>query len=524
MRIKTLLPLACVAAGSLALAGCTTGSSSGSPAAGGEMSTDTIRTTLEVPTSFDPTQTLGLPDFWMARMGFDTLVRQDNGGEFAAGLAESWDVRPTGTTFTLRDGITCSDGTPITPTVVKDSLEYLADPKTASPVIGQVFGPGNTATIQADDEAGTVDVTLEKPWPDLLAGLAMSSAGVICPAGLEDPKALADGTAEGAQSGPYVLSDRQHGVSYTFTLRDDYDAWPQYNSEVAGVPAKNLVFDVVADRNTQANLLLSDQLDIIQIDGALMERFQNEPAYTVAAQPFSDFFVVFNQREGSPFRDPEIRKAVAQVLDAKTFEDITSNGHGQTSRSLVAEGTTCAAPEEAPVIKSNPEAAKKVLKGVDIRLVGPNIAGPQGSGNVYIQEQLRAAGANVTLKNSDVGSWIGQVFGEPSSWDMTMYADLNFPGTMANPLTAFVGPTIQEGGANVGATDNAEAEQAFEDFRTAEDEAAACAALQESMHSLIANADAIPLSNNPRLTVAAEGFEVSHRGTTIDDPILRITQ
>ena len=523
MRTKILLPVACLATSALALAGCTTGSSSSAPAKSGEMSTNTIRTTLEVPTSFDPTQTLGLPDFWMTRLGFDTLVRQDDNGHFASGLAESWDVNPNGATFTLREGLTCSDGTPITASVVKDSLEYLANPATASPVIGQVFGPGNSATFAADD-ARTVKVSLREPWPDLLSGLAISSAGVICPAGLKDPKALADGTAKGAQSGPYVLSDRQHGVSYTFTLRDDYHAWPKYSSEVPGVPAKTLVFNVVGDRNTQANLLLSNQLDIIQIDGALMERFKNEPDYTVSTQPFSDFYVIFNQREGSPFRNPEARKAVAQVLDAKTFEGITSNGHGQASRSLVAEGTTCAAPDKAPVIQSDPEAAKKVLQGVNIRLVGPNIAGPQGSGNVYIQEQLRAAGANVTLKNSDLGTWVGQVYGEPSSWDMTMFADLNFPGTVANPLTAFIGPTIQEGGGNIGATNNTEAEKAFAAFRASTNADAACAALQESMHSLIANADAIPLSNSPRLTVAGKGFEISHRGSTIDDPILRITQ
>ena len=93
------------------------------------------------------------------------------------GLATEWTSTPTTAVFTLRDDATCSDGTTITPTVVKDSLEYFARPDSRIDAPwSQVFGPGNVPTITADDAAGTVTIDLENPWPDLVAGLTSSPA------------------------------------------------------------------------------------------------------------------------------------------------------------------------------------------------------------------------------------------------------------------------------------------------------------------------------------------------------------
>jgi peptide/nickel transport system substrate-binding protein len=528
MKRSTYSAGAAIAAAGLLLTACTTsGSSTSSPTTAdgaAALSTDTVRTTIDLPSTLDPTQGLSLPDFLTARMSYDTLVRKDQGNKLTGGLAESWEAAPKGAVFTLRQGLTCSDGTPITPAVVKASLEYLASPKTASAAAPQVFGPAGAPTITADDAANTVEIALAEPWPDMLAGLSIAQTGIICPAGLEDPEGLAAGTAAGSESGPYLLSGKEHGVRYTYSLRDDYDAWPAYESALPGQAASTIEYNVIVDKNATANQLLSGQLDIGFVNANSLPRFEGNDAYTVTNEAFSDFYVLFNQREGSPFTDPAKRKAVAQVLDRAAFEGITSMGEGQAPTQLVAEGTQCSDPAQSPVIAVDEAAAKPVLDGVKIRMVGAQILGPQGSGNVYVQEQLRAAGADVTLENLDVGGWIGTVFGEPNGWDLTVYADLNFMGTMSNPLNSMVGPAIEEGGGNIGAVQNAEAAKALEEFRTASDDESRCAALQESMNAIISNADAIPLSNDPRLMVAADGFAVVSYGGALDDQHNRITK
>ena len=527
MHLRSLLPAGvAVAAAGFLLTGCTTSgsASAGSAQGAASASTDTVRTTIDLPATLDPAKGLSLPDFLAARMSYDTLVRKDDGGTLAGGLAESWETTPKGAVFTLRQGATCSDGTPITPAIVKASLEYLAAPETGSAAAPQVFGVAAPPEITANDAEGTVAIELAEPWPDMVPGLSMAAAGIICPAGLEDTKALAAGTAEGSESGPYTLSDKEHGVRYTYTLRDGYDAWPRYAAPLPGLTPRKIVYNVIVDKNATANQLLAGQLDTGFVNANSLPRFAGNAKYTVVNEAFSDFYLLFNQREGSPFTDPAKRKAVAQVLDRAVFENITSSGQGQVTTQLVANGTRCAAPEQSPVVGLDPEVAKKALDGVKIRMVGAQILGPQGSGNVYVQEQLRAAGAEVELENLDVGGWIGTVFGEPSGWDLTVYADLNFMGTMSNPLNSMVGPAIEAGGGNIGATDNAEAAAALAEFRAASTDEARCSALQSAMNSVVANADAIPLSNDPRLMVSADGFSVVSLGGALDDQYHRITK
>ncbi|MDR6989142.1 peptide/nickel transport system substrate-binding protein [Paenarthrobacter nitroguajacolicus] len=516
-----------ISATGLLLTGCTTGattSNNGSSANAGAGATTTVRTTIDLPGGFDPTQARSLPDYIAARMSFDTLLRKDADNKLAPGLAESWQTSGTGAVFTLRKDATCSDGTPITPTVVKNSLEYLTSKDAGSSVPPQVFGNAGPPTITADDAAGTLSVTPAAPWPDMLTGLTISATGVICPAGLKDTAALAAGTAKGAESGPYVLSAKEHAVRYTYTLRDGYNAWPKYAAALPGLAAKTVVFNVIDDKNATANQLLAGQLDIGFINANSLERFKGNQKFTVSAEPLSDFYVLFNEREGSPFTEPAKRKAVAQVLDRAAFENVTSMGNGQVTKQLVAKDTKCSNPDQSPVIEPDPEAAKALLKGLKIRMVGAQIVGPQGSGNVYVQEQLRAAGAEVALDNLDVGGWINKVYGEPSAWDLTVYADLNFAGTMSNPINAMVGPTIQEGGGNVGGTTNPDAAAALERFRQSTSEEATCSALQDAMNAIISNVDAIPLSNDPRVMVAGDGFAVISKGGALEDQSLRITK
>ena len=57
----------------------------------------------------------------------DTLVYVDDAGTIYPWLAESWEVSDDGLTYTLtiRDGVTFSDGTPLTAEVVARNLNVL---------------------------------------------------------------------------------------------------------------------------------------------------------------------------------------------------------------------------------------------------------------------------------------------------------------------------------------------------------------------------------------------------------------
>lgn len=520
MKKKIVRPAIAVAiGGALALTACSGGGSGGSGGGDEFTPTDTIRATIDIPATFDPMVGMSLPDFVLARTSFDTLLRKDDSG-LVPGLAASWEATPNSATFTLREGATCSDGTPITATVVKNSLDaFAASPGT---IVPQTFG-SQVPAITADDAAGTVQIDLEQPWAYLPQALSSSPTGIVCPAGLADPEGLAAGHVEGAESGPYVLTSSESGVRYTYELREDYDSWPEWTTDIAGEPAKTLQYVVSPDTSATSNLVLDGQLDIAKIMPDSIDRFETQAGYEVTPFLFADFYLIYNEREGSPFTDPAVRNAVAQVIDRDEFNTVTLQGLGEVSTTLASSAVQCVSGDNLGIVPADSAAAAAVLEGVTIRLVAPQVVGTNGSGNVYLQETLRAAGAEVILENVDVGTWISTVYTQPNDWDLTVFADLNFLGSLSSPIGPFIGPEILEGGANIGATQADGVEQLYEEARALADEEARCAILQEAAEKLVADSHATPIITDQYIYVQRPGFEAHMLGGSLDDHIFRIT-
>jgi len=91
-------------------------------------------------------------------------------------LAEKWTLAPDNVTytFTLRDGLKFSDGSPLKASDVKFSLERLRDTKDS--VMGSMYKV--IAKVEAPDDK-TVVITTDKPSAPLLSTLAMFAAAVV---------------------------------------------------------------------------------------------------------------------------------------------------------------------------------------------------------------------------------------------------------------------------------------------------------------------------------------------------------
>ncbi len=109
------------------------------------------------PGKLDPEQTAGAGAQQVAEFSYDTLVHQLPGGKIVSGLATKWKVlSQTKVRFTLRSGVTCSDGTKMTASVVKKNLDYIANQANGSPLI--IYVPVGTKTV-ANNAKRTVTVT-----------------------------------------------------------------------------------------------------------------------------------------------------------------------------------------------------------------------------------------------------------------------------------------------------------------------------------------------------------------------------
>ena len=483
----------------LAVSACTTGSStpgSGSTASGGTAATSSsvaIAMSSD-PTTLDPAKGSVAADFLMERMMFDTLVRQDNGGAVIPGLASSWKVTPTKATFTLQHGVTCSDGTALTATDVAKSLTRFADPATASPAASQVFG-SNKPVITGDDQAGTVTVTLQTPWANMLNSLTVPQTGIICPAGLSNPQVLKDGL-KGAGTGPYYLpsaSALKPGISYKLTARPGYTWGPKYQGSGTGTVPATVNMDVFASETTAANEMLAGQVDYAGLTGPDTARFVGKSGYSIVNSPIVTMFAVFNERPGHATAKPAIRTAIAQALSQTAFNSAVTKGTGTLINSIVSPQVKCANTDKSLLTPYDPAAAKSALKGVKLTVDGTN-AVAAGAGNEYVQAALQAAGANVTLKNQDSTTWSTDVLAGQGGWDVTVLPNLNLTNQMIVPASFFVGGTPPTG-RNFGDIQDYGFTAAFQQAMSTTDPTAQCAAWQTAQAALLASHDVVPLAS-----------------------------
>ncbi|MFJ2743431.1 ABC transporter substrate-binding protein [Streptomyces sp. NPDC087440] len=443
------------------------------------------------PTSLDPSKATVASDFQMARMAYDSLVGRDDGGKIVAALAEKWSATADSAEFTLRDGITCTDGAKLTATAVADSLNRLGDPKTGATASAQVFGAGNTVTATADDAARKVTVKLKNPWSDLLFGLAMPQSGIVCPAALKDPKLLAAG-GKGAGTGRYYVASAQPGSVYRLTARDGYAWGPAYAKQPGGTPPGSADMRVIQSEATMANELQTGALDYAGLTGADVARFTGKKEFTLRPAPIVRMMVVFNQRAGRPGADPAVRKAVAAALDRTAFNKAVTRGSGQLLTSIADAGVPCVSKDASLLTAPDKMAAAKALKGVRIKITGTNaVAG--GTGNEYVAAALKAAGADVVLRNAANATWGSEVLGNKGDWDLTLWPNLNLTNVLTAPASLLAGPPPAEG-RNFGDVRNPAFGAAFAKAMTTVDTTAKCAAWGEAQKALLARTDVVPLA------------------------------
>ncbi|GGL42496.1 ABC transporter substrate-binding protein [Phycicoccus endophyticus] len=496
-----------------ALAGCAGETSTDSESGG------TIRGALITdPTTFDPALVKAMDDYRAARLGFDTVLRRDDGSTLVGDLAESYTQNDSGVTLQIRDGLTCGDGSELTPSDIAASLQRLADPDTASKAAQLIFG-GSAVTVTADDDARTVTVTTAKPYSELAVGLTHPAAGIVCPAGLEDLDGLAAGTVKGAFSGPYVLSSSTTGVGYEFDLRSDYSSWPEYAEPLEGTPAQTLKFTVGAT-DSAANQLLTGSLDESAVAYQDLSRFP-EDSFTKTEAVIGDMFVIFNETAGRPFADAAARKAAAQAIDRSALIDAINPG-ATPDLGPGDPGLECVNTDASLLTEPDADAAAKVLSGLKIQVVGSTAPafGTNGAATTYIAEELRAAGATVKLTNSDNATWIGTLITD-DGWDISVLATINTGGTLVTGLSDVVGAGLEDGGRNFTRSDNPTATAAFERGIAATTTSEKCAGFQEAQAAALEAVDFIPLATNPQTIVTTKGVTVRAPGGREDLSTLR---
>jgi peptide/nickel transport system substrate-binding protein len=450
------------------------------------------------PGSLDPQMGAGSALFTVSQLAYDSLLSVNaESGAIESQLATDWVVDGTNVTFTLADGVTCADGSELTPTDVADNIAFVGDPKNQSPFLGTFLPVG--ATAKADDAAGTVTLKLAAPAPFVLNGLA--SLPMVCPGGMDDRKALAQATAG---TGPYELTDAAPGEQYTYQIRDGYTWGPNgATTATEGMP-DTIVMKIVQNETTSANLLLSGDINAASIIGPDAERLDKAGLFS-ATTPALLGEQWYNHAKGRATSDPDVRMALTQALDLAELQNVLTSGKGTPATTLTTlEPTACPGDSvSGSVPATDTEAAQAALDAAGPLELTFLYSTGGGSGVAAAAElavqQWEALGIKVTAKGQDDTALQGTIFGA-GDWDIAWVPlNVNSP----DQVVPFLSGTAAPDGTNFSAIDNA-------DYNAGVKEASAmsgedgCDTWLQAESALFAAADIVPFANSVVQTFGAK--------------------
>ena len=279
-------------------------------------------------------------------------------------------------TFTLRDGVTWSNGDPVTSNDFKYAWLRALDPDTGSQYayIITTFVKGAAEYNEGKGKAGdvavetpddkTLKVTLLAPAP---YWLGLTSFFTYLPQNQKFVESKGDKYALSPDAliynGPYKLTEFNPTSGVVVVKNEDY--WDKANVEIEKVDAK-----IVKETDTAVNLYESDQLDVTIIDSEFVTQYKGTPDLTLITQ-FATGWLQPNF-DVPLFQNKNIRKAIQMGINRdaaveKILNDGSKSATGQVPPGIAGPGKETFREAEGPVMPAyDPEEAKKLFqKGLD---------------------------------------------------------------------------------------------------------------------------------------------------------------
>lgn len=481
MKFKKLISLASASVICLSLAACgnsvSEAPSSTNPEASAEAAAVSVTLTesWEFTTGFYPVLTAANSTnygstYWN-RNFYNTLVCYDDVGEIQGELAENWDISEDGLTytFTLRDGVKFSDGTPLTAGDVKTSMEEAI--KSLDIYIGSY---GKLASIIVSMDAPddkTFVVTLMQPYYGTLNDLTMCNPlGIVNPAAFSgDPYANCAEQTMG--TGPYMYAGDFDGTTYTFVRN------PYYWGEAPDLDS--FMVKVIEDNDAKVLALRSGEIDAI-IGSSRMSydaygELSGDSAFgTVVNDTGSATRYLGLNLSKAPFNDLKVRQAVAYALDQDTLCSTVFQGVEQPAETLFdktkpycdATQTTYefdldranALMDEAGWIDTDGDGVReKDGEKLEFTLSYTQSIGSLDDAALAIASQLSQIGFKITPSGTDMMSWFGLI--QAGAYEITIYqtyggaydpttvvTNMN-PDTSTDPIAVQVSSVLDGGNA-----------------------------------------------------------------------------
>jgi peptide/nickel transport system substrate-binding protein len=414
-------------------------------------------------------------------------------------------------TYTLKDGITFADGTPITSADIKYGVERSFAPELSgglgyhkSLLIGgdTYKGPytgGDLASIETPDTK-TITFKLKSAYGDW-PWIASMPAFTPVPKAKDDPKTY---DQKPVASGPYQVESYQQGTAVTLVRNPK---WNQSTDQVRTAGPDKIVFQLGQDTTVAAQRLISDsgadknafgagfvppaQLAQIQQNTAAKSRLVTSDAGAL------QYLAINTQRPA--LKDPSVRQAIEYAVDKHAFQ-IAAGGAtgGDLATTLITPGI--AGRTAYDLYPDDPsgdvDKAKQLLAGKTLPklvLLSQNDQVNLGQAQA-IQQGLQRAGIQTTIKPLDPDTWTADVTSDKSDYDLTVSSwQPDFPSANGNIEPLFATKEIGGGGYNISRYSSPDVDKLIDQATAQVDQTQAQALWAQADKRIMQDAPVVPL-------------------------------
>lgn len=268
-------------------------------------------------TTFEPANISSRDNMNIAHHLFDSLFELDANGRHTPSLAESMEVSDDGLayTYTLKEGLTCHDGEPLTAEDVAYSFTRIADPanRFTGNAPGFVFTSLGFKGAEALD-ARRVRILIARRNP-IAFGL-LTEISIHCKDSYSK-MSLDQAATQPVGSGPYRLVSWTRGAEIVLEKARASSPGPD-----------RVVWRIIPEASTRAAELMAGNVDIVtNVAPDQIEAINASKAATVKSVTSTRrMFVGFNQAQafadtpgGRAIRDPKVRRALQYAVDVPTI-------------------------------------------------------------------------------------------------------------------------------------------------------------------------------------------------------------
>jgi len=361
----------------------------------------------------DPIWTTALISTHHGHMIYDTLFAVDDKLEVRPQMVDKWLVSPDKLTwtFTLRDGLEWSDGTPVTGEDCVASIKRWG----AKDSMGQKL-LSEVAALTAPD-ARTIKMVLKEPYGLVLESLGKSSSNVA----FMMPKRVAETDAntqitDTTGSGPFIFKkdEWKAGEKAVYVKNPRYKPRNEPASGLAGGKigkVDRVEWITISDQQTQVNALLNGEVDLVEIvppDLLPLLKKDKNIKIVVTNTTGRQYAMRFNVLH-KPFDNAKIRQAVLYALDQKEFleANIGNPEYYRVCKSLFP----CGSPLESTKgwedkVSGNTAKAKQLLQeagydGTPVVLMHQTDTALHNNLATVAKPQLEKAGIKIDLQPMD---------------------------------------------------------------------------------------------------------------------------